>query len=146
MSVARYAHAAARLPDGRVLVAGGWALTTNTDPSLASAEIYDPASNAWKPTGSLNDARGSLVMAALPDGRLLAVAGVDPSYHVLASTEIYDSKLGKWQPTGKLPVALERPAIGTLPDGRVVVAGGATDAGAGNVTAVCSIFSAPPPS
>ncbi|MGZ6268344.1 MAG: Kelch repeat-containing protein [Candidatus Limnocylindrales bacterium] len=146
MSVARYAHATARLPDGRVLVAGGWALTTNTDPSLASAEIYDPASNVWTPTGSLNDARGSLVMAALPDGRLLAVAGVDPSYHVLASTEIYGSKLGTWQRTGKLPVALERPAIGTLPDGRVVVAGGAVDAGAGNVTAVCSIFSAPPPS
>ena len=146
MSVARYAHAAAHLPDGRVLVAGGWSLTTTTDPSLASAEIYDPASNAWTATGSLNDGRGSLVMAALPDGRLLAVAGVDPGYHVLASTEIYDAKLGKWQPTGKLPVALERPAIGTLSDGRVVVAGGATDAGAGKVTAVCSIFSAPPPS
>jgi N-acetylneuraminic acid mutarotase len=145
MSVARYAHAAALLPDGRVLAAGGWSLTTNTDPSLASAEIYDPASDAWTVTGSFNDARGSLAMAGLPDGRLLAVAGVDPAYRVLASTEIYDSKSGTWQMTGRLPVALERPAMGILPDGRVLVAGGAIDAGAAHVTAVCAIYSASPP-
>jgi N-acetylneuraminic acid mutarotase len=145
MTAARYADAAALLSDGRVLVAGGWSLTTNDDPSLASAEIYDPATNVWKATGSLNDARGSLAMAGLPDGRVLAVAGVDPAYHVLASTEIYDSILGTWQATGRLPVALERPAMEILPDGRVLVAGGAIDATAGHVTAVCAIYSAKPP-
>ncbi len=145
MSVARYADAAALLPDGRVLAAGGWSLTTATDPSLASAEIYDPASNAWSATGSMTDARGSLAMAALPDGRVLAVAGVDPTYQVLASTEVYDSILGTWQATGRLPVALERPAMQVLPDGRVLVAGGATDATAGHVTEVCAIYSATTP-
>jgi N-acetylneuraminic acid mutarotase len=145
MSVARYAGAAALLPDNRVLVAGGWSFTTNTDPSLASAEIYDPGSNAWAATGSLTDARGSLTMAGLPDGRVLAIAGVDPAYHVLASTEIYDSRSGTWQTTGQLPVALERPAMETLPDGRVLVAGGALDASAGHVTAVCALYSARPP-
>ena len=79
-------------------------------------------------------------MAGLPDGRLLAVAGVDPAYRVLASTEIYDSKSGTWQMTGRLPVAM-----GILPDGRVLVAGGAIDAGAAHVTAVCAIYSASPP-
>jgi N-acetylneuraminic acid mutarotase len=142
MSVARYADAAALLPDGRVLVAGGWSFTSDTDPSLASAEIYDPAANSWTATGSLKDARGSPTMATLPDGRVLAIAGVDPAYHVLASTEIFDSKLGTWQTTGKLPVAMERPAMGVLPDGRVLVAGGAVDANAGHVTAVCALYSA----
>jgi hypothetical protein len=145
MTAARYADAAALLPGGRVLVAGGWSLTTNDDPSLASAEIYDPATNAWTVTGSLGDARGSLTMAGLPDGRVIAIAGVDPAYHVLASTEIYDSVLGTWQGTGRLPVALERPAMGILPDGRVLVAGGAIDATAGHVTAVCAVYSARPP-
>jgi N-acetylneuraminic acid mutarotase len=145
MSVARYAGAAALLPDNRVLVAGGWSFTTDTDPSLASAEIYDPGSNAWTATGSLTDARGSLAMAKLPDGRVLAIAGVDRSYHVLASTEIYDSSSGTWQTTGQLPVALERPAMEILPDGRVLVAGGALDASAGRVTAVCAVYSARPP-
>ena len=46
MSKARYHHAATLLADGRVLVAGGWALTSNRDKSLAWAEIYDPANNA----------------------------------------------------------------------------------------------------
>ncbi|MGA3057780.1 MAG: hypothetical protein ABSE70_07065 [Candidatus Limnocylindrales bacterium] len=78
MSVARYAGAAALLPDNRVLVAGGWSFTANTDPSLASAEIYDPGSNAWSATGSLTDARGSFAMAKLPDGRVLAIGGSIP--------------------------------------------------------------------
>ena len=77
--------------------------------------------------------------------RVLAIAGVDPAYHVLASTEIYDSGSGTWQTTGQLPVALERPAMETLPDGRVLVAGGALDASAGRVTAVCALYSARPP-
>jgi hypothetical protein len=145
MSVPRYADAAALLPDGRVLVAGGWSFTTDTDPSLASAEIYDPAANVWTATRSLNDARGALAIATLPDGRLLAIAGVDPAYHVLASTEIFDPRLGTWQTTGKLPVAMERPAMGVLPDGRVLVAGGAIDANAGRVTAVCAVYSATSP-
>jgi hypothetical protein len=145
MSAARYAAAAARLPDWRVLVAGGWSLTTNDDPSMASAEIYDPAANTWTATGSLNVGRGSLAMAGLPDGRVLAVAGVDPAYHVLASTEIYDPGLGTWQTTGRLPVAMERAAMGIMPDGRVLVAGGAIDATAGRVTAVCAVYSAGPP-
>jgi N-acetylneuraminic acid mutarotase len=145
MSVARYADAAVGLSDGRVLVVGGWSFTTNTDPSLASAEIYDPASNAWTATGSLNGARGSPALALLPDGRALAVAGVDPKYHVLASTEIYAPRLGSWQATGDLPVAMERAAMAVLPDGRVLVAGGALDASAGRVTAVCALYSASPP-
>ena len=145
MSAARYAAATALLPDWRVLVAGGWSLTTNDDPSLASAEIYDPAANTWTATGSLNVGRGSLAMAGLLDGRVLAVAGVDPTYHVLASTEIYDPGLGTWQTTGRLPLAMERAAVGTLPDGRVLVAGGAIDATAGRVTAVCAVYSAGPP-
>jgi hypothetical protein len=145
MSVARYAGAATLLPDGRVLVAGGWAFTSATDPSLASAEIYDPASNSWTSTGSMSVGRGSPSMLALADGRVLAMAGVDPTYHVLATTEIYDSRLGTWQRTGDLPVAMERPAAQTLPDGRVLVAGGATDANAGRVTAVSAVYSARSP-
>jgi hypothetical protein len=145
MSVARYADAGVGLTDGRVLVAGGWSFTTNTDPSLASAEIYDPASNAWTATGSLTAARGSPSIVSLPDGRVLAAAGVDPKYHVLASAEIYDPNLGTWQATGSLPVAMERPAVAVLPDGRVLVAGGALDASAGRVTAVCALYSARSP-
>jgi len=53
LTVARSRHTATRLMDGRVLVAGG---QTNSPAGIvptASAEIYDPATGLWTPTGSL---------------------------------------------------------------------------------------------
>src|SRR5439155_22387508 len=47
---ARSNHTATLLPDGKVLVAGGY-------PLMASAELYDPASGTWTATGSLITAR-----------------------------------------------------------------------------------------
>src|SRR5688572_14085605 len=43
-------HTATRLPDGRVLVAGGGFMN-------ASAELYNPALGTWSATGSLSIAR-----------------------------------------------------------------------------------------
>lgn len=145
MSVARYHHVAALLPDGRVLVAGGWALTSNSDKSLASAEIYDPATDRWTATGSMATGRARGSIAALPDGRVLVVDGVDPAYHVMATAEIWDSASGRWRPTGRLPTAVMWPALAVLHDGRVLLAGGALDAGASHETAASTIFTPPAP-
>lgn len=51
----RRAFAAALLPDGRVLVAGGLAGGGGTGGTrvLSSAEIYDPATNTWTLTASM---------------------------------------------------------------------------------------------
>ena len=46
MDQARWSAAAAVLPDGKVLVAGGQA-TEQADSTLKTAELYDPATNAW---------------------------------------------------------------------------------------------------
>src|SRR5262249_23670079 len=56
LSVARSNCTTTPLSNGKVLVTGGV-----TDPfmiqSLASAELYDPSSGPWTPTGSLSEAR-----------------------------------------------------------------------------------------
>ncbi len=135
-----YVQSAALMPDGRVLVAGGWWSTSNSDPSHGNVQIYDPVANNWTMTGSLVTPRAQFSLVPLPDGRFLAMGGVDPSYHTLASSEIYDPATGAWQTTGKLGVAMMWPAVGVLPDGRVFVAGGALDALAGHVTAVSEIY------
>ena len=53
LATARERHTATLLPNGKVLVAGGY----NDSGHLASAELYDPASGTWTATGSLATAR-----------------------------------------------------------------------------------------
>src|SRR5713226_2283485 len=48
-------YASAPLPDGRVLLAGG--TSASTSGASASAQIYDPSTDSFSPTGSLNVAR-----------------------------------------------------------------------------------------
>src|ERR1035437_724363 len=140
MSIPRYVHQAALLADGRILVAGGWSATSNTDASKASVEIYDVLANRWAAAGPMVAARAEFVMVRLLDGRLLAVAGVDRTYHVMDSAEVYDPTIGTWQLTGKLAEAKMWPAAVVLGDGRVVLAGGATDVAAYHRTVVCEIY------
>ena len=72
MTVARYAATATLLPSGKVLVAGGQGAAGY----LASAEIYDPATNAWNAIGAARRAswlrsvsRDARSTTELPQGR-----------------------------------------------------------------------------
>lgn len=52
MKTARLGHTATLLPNGKVLVVGGFN-SGFTLAGLASAELYDPATDAWSDTGAL---------------------------------------------------------------------------------------------
>src|SRR6266850_1374272 len=84
------------LPNGKVLVAGGYG-----GGYLASAELYDPASGTWTATGSLGTAREFHTATLLPNGKVLVAGGVDSS-GFLASAELYDPATGTWTATGSL--------------------------------------------
>ncbi len=106
------------LTDGRVLAAGslsgfGW--------PQASAELYDPATNTWSPTGSMAQARGGHAAVLLPDGRVLVAGGTSFDGVVLSSMELYDPTTGTWSAAGELPLALTGLISTTLPDGRVLM-------------------------
>src|SRR2546430_9670939 len=51
LSIPRVDHTATLLPNGKVLVAGGF---NDGSGALASAELYGPATGRWARTGSLN--------------------------------------------------------------------------------------------
>jgi N-acetylneuraminic acid mutarotase len=144
MATTRYFHAAVNLTESRVLVAGGWARTSDTDPSQATTEIYDLNTGQWSVTGSMSVGRAKLRLASLPDGRVLAAGGVDPAYKVLGSSEIYDPLTREWQSSGDLTIAVLWPVLATLQDGRVLIAGGATDTRARHLTSACALYAPPP--
>jgi hypothetical protein len=125
MGTPREYAAAAPLRDGRVLVAGGEAAFAA--PLLASAEVFNPASNSFSSAGigSMGSARSRLAAAPLPDGRVL-VAGGYTGTSPLASAEAFDPATNSFSSAGigSLGTARYGAAAATLPDGRVLVAGG----------------------
>jgi hypothetical protein len=123
-STAFFFDSATALADGRVLVACGF------DPAagfLSQAEIYDPATQQFTPTGSMGTARASGTATRLSDGRVLLAGGLDSGYMDLASAEIYDPAAGKFGPTGSMTIPRQFHTATLLKDGRVLIAGGFTE-------------------
>jgi hypothetical protein len=124
MITGRGFHTATRLDDGRVLIAGG--LGSNYHADLASAELYDPQTGAFSPTGSMSTARDGHTATLLADGRVLVVGGQDGSGAVLASAELYDPATDTFSPTGSLATPRTSDTATLLLDGRVLITGGFT--------------------
>jgi hypothetical protein len=117
----RYGHTATRLPDGRVLVVGGGF----DDTPLTTAEVWDPATGAFRPAGTLPGRYIGHTATLLPDGRVLIVGGSEPSGG--ASTRhaaVWDPEPGTFVRTGSLAEARSQHTATLLTDGRVLVVGG----------------------
>ncbi|OJT23782.1 hypothetical protein BO221_17565 [Archangium sp. Cb G35] len=123
LNTQRYHHTAVLLPNGKVLVAGGRAGEFGSD-TLASAELYDPATNTWSYTGSLNTARAYHTMTLLPDGKVLVTGGSDASDGFITSAELYDPATGMWTTVASMGTGRASHTATLLPNGKVLVAGG----------------------
>ena len=127
MGAPRENHTATLLADGRVLIAGGNGAGGDDQAPLASAEIYDPRSGTFSPTGSMATARSRAGATLLGDGRVLIVGGEDAQLNAISTAEIYDPQSGTFSPTGSVPTAVFSVTPITVPDGRVFVAGADAD-------------------
>ena len=127
MTVDRENHTATLLPDGRVLVTGGENLrdgATVRTGVLASADVYDPATGKFSPTGSMAVARTTQSATLLASGLVLIAGGQTGTSRVVASAELYDPSTGKFSPTGSMTQVRGRQSAIALADGRVLVLGG----------------------
>ena len=130
MHTPRAAFAAVLLKNGKVLVVGGASAGRFPNETIeASAELYDPATRRFTPTGHMTVPRYKLAAVLLEDGRALIVGGSDNRAWrgEYSSAEIYDPASGKFSSASemnfkryKLPTAAVR-----LSNGRILIAGGA---------------------
>src|SRR5262245_54091774 len=129
---ARRLHTATLLPNGKVLVAGGFNGVVGRDSATNTAEIYDPASGTWRSTGNLQFARARHTATLLTNGQVLVVGGINDSQSalltVIDTAELYDPVRETWSSTGKLNWARSSHTATLLPSGRVLTAGGSTGA------------------
>ncbi|HEY8009490.1 MAG TPA: kelch repeat-containing protein [Rudaea sp.] len=95
----RLYHSATLLADGRVLVAGGEDISADSIDELSSAEIYDPVSEKWSFTGSLNEFRSDHSAALLRNGKVLIAGGATTNQagvFIVNNPELYDPATGTW--------------------------------------------------
>lgn len=114
-----------KLLDGRVLIAGG--NEPSTFAPFSSAYLYDPATDTFTQTGSLNAARTIHTAALLPNGKVLIAGGFNGASS-LASAELYDPAAGTFSLTGPMQKTRSQHTATLLDNGTVLIAGGFDDA------------------
>lgn len=109
MTEPRYQHAATLLENGKVLLLGGYVAPKSTfnNEGLQSAELYDPATGEFVPTGSMHYPRVLPTTTLLPNGSVLVSGGHNgfEGYFASAALELYDASSGNFTTTGPLTVA-----------------------------------------
>lgn len=132
MGTPRAGHAAVALPDGRVLVSGGW----TGGSAAASAEVYDPATDRWISVGEMTAARASHIAVALPNGRVLVMGGGAGGLADLTTAEVFDPAAGTFSAVGRM--RMNHYLATPLADGRVLMTGGQN--GDGEISRSAEVF------
>jgi N-acetylneuraminic acid mutarotase len=123
MFEARYEPAAALLPKGKVLIAGGY---NETAKYLKSAELFNPATGSFeKLSAELNVQRDEAAYVALPGGKVLIAGGYNETAKSLKSAELFNPETNTFEKlSAEMTVERDGPAAALLPNGKVLIVGG----------------------
>jgi hypothetical protein len=81
----------ARLPDGRVLVVGGYGSLSTGNLGIADTTIFDPATEKWTRVADMHAPRWYPDLTELADGRYVAISGNSTTDTTWADTpEVFD--------------------------------------------------------
>ncbi len=122
----RVSHTATLLPNGKVLVVGGW---TGSGVST-TPELFDPATGVWTAlAGSGLSAHMVHTATLLPNGKVLVLGGWN-GFTYSGIAEVLDPATGTGTAAASMPVASYEHEAALLPNGRVLVVGGRAASGA----------------
>ena len=122
----RISHTATLLPNGKVLIVGGNTCTANvcSGTLLATAELFDPATESFSPTGSMSKGRTGHTATLLNDGTVLVTGGLNPGGAADSTAEVYNPATGSFTLVGNMVEGRDAHTASLLGDGRVLIAGG----------------------
>jgi hypothetical protein len=122
----------ARLPDGRVIIAGG---TDGHGDPFAAIEVFEPLTRRWSILTKMREPRCRHAATSLPDGAVVFTGGLvappDSTEYSRArngdlalTVETWDSAVSSWEPLASMPSPRFDHVAAHVGKGRILVAGG----------------------
>ena len=116
-------HSSCKLPDGRVLVSGGF--SSPATPDWNDSEIYDPELNEWSMAGSMRFPRHNHESTLLENGFVLITGGSNCQTGMCHSgIEYFDPEREQWHDTYQLAMGRKWNRATLLESGDVLISGG----------------------
>ena len=145
LTTGRSRHTSTLLPNGYVLLAGGY---TDIDSTTALAELFDPdlTREAFLPAGSMIGRRANHTAVLLSDGTVLLAGGESEAGQSLATCEYYYAASSTFLSAPGMSSGRSEHTMTRLADGRVLVTGGKSYDAFGNLVplATAEIFTPDP--
>ena len=127
------------LSDGRLLSIGGRGVAKVANSGymeyIATTEVYDPATDKWTQSGTMDYWRSVPAAVELDDGTVLVSGGAAHQRNATSLTEIWDPDTGEWTIVADMNQAREKFGLIKLANGKVIAIGGSDDVGQHSATA-----------